>query len=239
MKEVKKPISPTELYGVQRSPMRSYQDADPSPPLPSKWLVILVFLLVIVLIWAYFREPKLPGVRGLKPPIQVKLKTPLRLPSPTKGFTITATHRYTLKALVLSARRYRFDAPAKISPLDLAVGWGIIAMNPYVNKIKWSQYGRFGHFRYGSDIPFSNHQIGIHFANTHIIPQAENPELRKALFRIKRGQLVELKGYLVYVKFPKSNRPWASSTIRTDTGGGACEIMYVTDVETLPIPSSN
>jgi len=42
---------------------------------------------------------------------------------------------------------------------------------------------------------------------------------------------IKLIGYLVKVNF--DNGTWESSLTRTDTGNGACEIMYVTDVEVL------
>jgi hypothetical protein len=39
------------------------------------------------------------------------------------------------------------------------------------------------------------------------------------------NDLVELEGYLVYVK--GDNFTWNSSLTRNDTGDGACEVLYV------------
>ena len=55
------------------------------------------------------------------------------------------------------------------------------------------------------------------------------------LLSIKKGEYVELEGYLVtaYTTDSDSNIYWMSSDTRTDTGDGACEVIYVTDVKWL------
>ena len=54
--------------------------------------------------------------------------------------------------------------------------------------------------------------------------------------RIMPGDHIKIKGYLVNVTASNSKNDviwWNSSTIRSDTGDGACELIYVTDLEFL------
>lgn len=64
-------------------------------------------------------------------------------------------------------------------------------------------------------------------ANMHLIPGNPNIDLR--LRRLKPGHLVQIKGFLVNVTGPNGFL-WRTSTLRTDTGNGACEIVWVTDL---------
>ena len=50
------------------------------------------------------------------------------------------------------------------------------------------------------------------------------------LKNIRQGDIVTLKGYLVRVE-AKDGWRWKSSLTREDTGGGACELIFVEDLE--------
>ena len=60
--------------------------------------------------------------------------------------------------------------------------------------------------------------------------------LRAAIKTIKKGDHIRIKGYLVNVDAVNRDMKtftWHSSTSREDGGGGACEIIYVKDIEWL------
>ena len=61
---------------------------------------------------------------------------------------------------------------------------------------------------------------------------AVNDELAAQLRDIKRGDLVDISGYLIEIKFP-DNGIWRSSLTRTDTGNGGCELVWVIGVKKL------
>ena len=63
----------------------------------------------------------------------------------------------------------------------------------------------------------------------HLINKDRN--IQNKIRSIGEDKYVRLKGYLVNVNF--KDGPWKTSLSRTDTGNGACEIMYVTSVEIL------
>jgi hypothetical protein len=136
--------------------------------------------------------------------------------------------KYEITAKVQSKQRYVGDWSAKISPFDFALAWGELVDRKLDKFIKYSQTSRFYMYRYKPGTPLSQKYISEHSANTHIIPATKN--IRKALFKVRKKQIVKMEGYLVRINgtYKKGTVSWNSSTIRTDTGNGACEVMYVT-----------
>jgi hypothetical protein len=53
--------------------------------------------------------------------------------------------------------------------------------------------------------------------------------VEKQLARLRAGQVVTLHGYLVDVAM--HGGVWRTSMTRTDTGAGACEIMWIEAIE--------
>lgn len=71
-----------------------------------------------------------------------------------------------------------------------------------------------------------------HLSNNHIL--SEDPVLSQRILSVKKGDQIYLKGYLVNYanqRWPSSMRN--SSVSREDTGGTACEVVYVTDFQIL------
>ena len=60
----------------------------------------------------------------------------------------------------------------------------------------------------------------------HMIPSSN--QIARALKRVRRGQVVQLSGYLVKIEAPDGWQ-WRSSLSRKDTGNGSCEVIYVKD----------
>jgi len=70
----------------------------------------------------------------------------------------------------------------------------------------------------------------MHAANTHIIPA--NDSVKHQLSKIRLGQIVHIKGQLVEAK-RFDGWHWRSSLTRGDTGVGACELMYVSELSVI------
>lgn len=64
----------------------------------------------------------------------------------------------------------------------------------------------------------------------HMIPG--NDRIAQALAGVRKGERVRIDGWLVEANARDGWR-WRSSTSRTDTGGGACEVVYVCGVTRL------
>jgi len=128
---------------------------------------------------------------------------------------------------VLGVEPYRFDAGAKLSPLDLAVGWGPMSDTAVLDHFEITQGGRFFAI-YPDESAIDLRTALLGSANMHLIPA--NPAIRKRLEKVRPGNIVRLQGYLVDVYGP-NGYTWRTSLTREDTGAGACELMYVERVE--------
>jgi len=165
------------------------------------------------------------GVLAPRPPLQEDLEEGPRWK--VGDYQLTALARYEIEARVLGTERYRFDREADLAPIDFAVGWGPMSANALLDTLDVSQYGRF--FFYETDeaplIDFS--EMAKNASNMHLIPADD--AIRSELFAVREGQVVTLRGYLVEARASDGFR-WRSSLTRTDTGGGACELMLVESV---------
>jgi hypothetical protein len=114
--------------------------------------------------------------------------------------------------------------------------WGKVAQYNDRIDFHWSQENRWYFWRFGS---FDDEALiggsGIvtaNSANTHMIPADEN--VRKLLSYIRTGDYVKMTGYLVNVTINGDHTfHWNSSTTRTDSGAGSCEVFYVTGITWL------
>jgi hypothetical protein len=148
------------------------------------------------------------------------------------AFTIQPLARYRVTAVVLSRERYWLGNSAKLSPIDLALGWGPMSMAGALNELKITQSHRWYEYRWLFDPPLSPAEIASHSANTHCMPATA--EVREQLLATKLHELVTLEGYLVEVAGDDGFR-WRSSLSRDDSGGGACELLWVTRVDHHPL----
>ena len=167
-----------------------------------------------------------PGILAPDAPEQVDLDAPYRL---QRGdVTLLTRAHFELTARVLSREDYRLDEGASLAPTDLALGWGRMSDSQVLSKISISQGGRFYHWQV-HDWPIPRREIETSSANMHIIPA--DAGVRANLERVRPGQLVHIEGFLVDASRPDGWR-WNSSLTRDDTGGGACELVYVESLST-------
>ena len=142
---------------------------------------------------------------------------------------------FSIDARVLHRKIYRYDMQAALVPVDLALGWGPMSDQRVLNQLSISQSTRFFWFEYPGPPPIPKDQIISHSTNVHIIPATTAVAARCKSLR--EGELVHLSGELVEASGP--NIPsWRSSLSRTDTGNGACELMWVKEVSILSENSS-
>jgi hypothetical protein len=131
--------------------------------------------------------------------------------------------RFAVDALVLGRERYFLDHGASLSPVDLALGWGPMSDPAVVNQVSVSQARRFYFWRV-SRYPIPRQAIISHSANMHMIPADD--DVRSDLLDVRRGDVVRIEGFLVNAVSEDGGR-WSSSLTRTDSGNGACELVWV------------
>jgi hypothetical protein len=200
-------------------------------------IVLLVFTAsVIVALYVGYSmltaaeyEPALGSIDYSKDPIQTPLPN-YALPAITRGqYTISLSLKaeYKIAGVIVSTRRYRGGIMNWLSPYDYSIVWGNVPSQ--LQYLKFKQMIRFCMFSYDYGAPIDLEYIATHFSNNHMIPATDN--IRKALKLGRKGDLVEVEGYLsfVTVKGKKGfSSTWNSSLDRIDKGNGACEIIYVT-----------
>lgn len=166
------------------------------------------------------------------PPVQTDLERVV--PIPHQGHLLYPFARFESEALILSRNPQRWpvaDAAKELAPLDLALGWGLMSTPAEIAKLKIWQWGRFYYWRVRSGERFDPRSAIPLSTNVHMIPAT--PEVRRALMRAREGDLIRLEGRLVDAHHPELGW-WRSSRTRTDTGNGACEILFVERVLIRP-----
>ena len=139
---------------------------------------------------------------------------------------------FAVEATVLGVEPYRRGPESAVSPLDLALGWGPMADPAVYAALGITQSGRWYHYRWGdAGPPLPVESIIRHSGNLHIVPAT--PAIAARLAGLRTGQRVRVSGWLVDIVTPEGYR-WSTSLSRDDTGDGACEIVYVCEVATLP-----
>lgn len=138
-------------------------------------------------------------------------------------YTLTPLADFSIEARVLAKESYTFDRGAKLSPIDLALGWGPMSDSGVLSQIRISQSNRF-YYWHVDQFPIPRQAIETHSANMHMIPADDAIEAQ--LKDVHVGQLVKIEGYLVQAN-AKDGFYWKSSLTRQDTGAGACELVFV------------
>ena len=156
--------------------------------------------------------------------------------------------------------RYSYDLRALVVSLHHSDTWWDYAhreWNDHINLmdlcVVWGESARTGAYR---RISFSNNQWQCHWstssqedwdafrenevANNHMV--TIDPRVAKALKNIRIGDQIRVKGYLVnYTTFrngaPAGTR--VSSELRTDSGDGACEVLYVESLDVIGTANRN
>ena len=192
-----------------------------------KWIFLLIAVLVGLIAlhkWRQHPHPAAAGVLVTDAPMQEDLAGGTRLQ--LGQVTLVTRARFELTARVLSREDYRFDAGASLAPVDLALGWGRMSDSAVLEKISVSQGNRF-YYWHVDEFPIPRRDIETSSANMHMIPADD--AVHRALDRVRPGQVIHLRGFLVDASRPDGWQ-WHTSMTREDTGNGACELVYVEDI---------
>lgn len=141
-----------------------------------------------------------------------------------KNVSLTPRAEFDAEVRVLSRERYWLGAFASVAPLDIAVGWGPMSDSAVLAHLDISQSGRFYFWHYDETPPIPPEAIVTHSANWHLVPA--NKSVWATLRDLRVGSVVRLQGKLVDITAPDGGYIKTSLT-REDSGGGACEVIYV------------
>jgi hypothetical protein len=205
--------------------------------------IICLWKITHVLDWHPFLTRPSPTAYNSAPisvaedPIQIDYSQPepFVLTRDGRDYQLTPVAKYTISGRIVSTRHYSagwdYGLAAELSPVDFAMAWGDLAKPEMDQYIHYDHGQRFMHYRYNPQtVPVSAQYMIEHASNTHLIPAS--PVVDRVIKTVKTNEIVVLNGYLVNMSSVQglSHFGWSTSLTRKDTGGGACELMYVTEV---------
>ena len=210
-------------------------------------LFFLLFLASLVLmVWGWVMDKRtMPTPDQLLPvlqqePIQKQVNM-AALTQTREGHTyyIQPLYTYELYGLVVSkhianssfSNRAHEQWGDFLNTMDICVLWGENALSGIYQDLEFSsgQWTCFFETKKGKEDSWRDFDLtGI--GNNHILPNSE--AMAKTLKNVRIGDQIRFKGYLA--EYGTNGRLIrGTSTTRTDTGQGACETVYVEDLEIL------
>ena len=150
-------------------------------------------------------------------------------------FTINPVFKYTVVGKVIGKDEYPLVAADALAPMDLAIANGDILSPDLFSRFTFSKTPRHYHYQYyfpAGTRQLSSSYISEHISNNHMI--FANDAVYTTAKTVMVGDFIRMTGYLTTVngKTPDGRTYFqGTSTTRTDTGEGACEVMYVESIE--------
>jgi len=195
-----------------------------------KTTLVLLVIIAGIAIYNFWPEKVLkhpPGVLIPEDPVQILVKNPVSWQK--DNYTITPLAEFKIKALVLSTNSFSIGRESDLSPIDLALGWGEMSNQSILDGMEISQSNRWYNWK-AKVLVIPANEISTHSANMHIIPA--NDQIEDKLDELYKGCVIEINGFLVSVNAPDGWH-WKSSLSRNDTGGGACELVWVNELSII------
>ena len=221
---------------------------------PSTWTlrtgnkswIFRIGMISCLALWglALFFADRLPPQSEIFPQLYLEpLQTDADLPAAFQVtrekmvYIVTPLFRYELSGLVVS--RHRSDSLMDISHRrwrdflnieDLCVVWGKNIQSGVYREMK------FWNRDFTCNCSFPDEETAArfspsHLSNNHILCADEN--MGRRIRRVRPGDQVFFKGYLVTYSQPANQFFRGTSTVRDDTGDGACETVFVTEFKVL------
>jgi hypothetical protein len=170
------------------------------------------------------------GALVYQEPLQKEIETAL-FTFEADGAILIPEALFDVTGVVLGKKRYLPWGGYHMAPWDVGIGWGAMSDPDNLSQVSFWQRNRFMHYRYGAGASVSKHTIIPNSSNIHIIPG--NDIVKAQMADVKEGNLVRMTGFLVNVV--DGETVLKTSLDRTDTGAGACEILYVQAIDLDPI----
>ena len=206
-----------------------------------KWLLATNLLLLAVALWKNDALPPPPELSPalLEEPVQVPVRqAAYTTTSHGVTYTVQPLYAYELVGLVVS----KHDAKSwwdylhrewndNLNIVDLCVVWGNNARNGSYADIHFSS-GQFTcNFSTRSDAAYAAFdQTAI--SNNHLL--TDHPDIAKKLRAVRVGDQIRFRGHLAeYAHQHGLDFRRGTSTVRTDTGNGACETVFIDSIEII------
>jgi len=122
----------------------------------------------------------------------------------------------------------RYHDETSVDTKDLCVIWGDNLRTDDYQSASYRSGAWTCYFEYDGEVQFNHNQL----SNSHIITDIDN--VRETLNHVEIGDQIHISGMLVSYQDERHPDFWrTSSTVRTDSGNGACEVIFTREVEIL------
>ncbi len=209
-----------------------------------KGLTRLSYVFILFGIIAFLRKDRLPDYTAIDPalrnqPTQVPTTKPeFQIDYKGHSYRVRPKARYELTGLIVSQNNPTgiadiYHDSKSLDTKDLCVIWGHnIRSNAFQQVKYWS--GAWTCFCQWKDpgLRFWTEEL----SNNHLITDSE--QIRQKISRVGIGDQVRIQGMLVDYKDITAQGGWRStSLVRTDIGNGACEVIFVEELQILRSPN--
>ncbi len=208
----------------------------------SRLASVLLMLLVFVFLWASFKRGELPKPSQILPALlEMPEQTPIKrkqfsFPYFDKVYVIQPIADYQIQGVVVSHNNpagfgdiYHDETSVDIRDLCMVYGNNLRSEN-YRKVSYWSESWTCNWRAKDQDVFNSFRMDGL--SNNHLL--SSDAAVRKTILKTHIGDQVRLRGMLVnYWEEGQPQFVRQTSTVRSDTGNGACEVVFVTGVEIL------
>ncbi|MCF7873831.1 MAG: hypothetical protein K9L84_03565 [Candidatus Omnitrophica bacterium] len=209
---------------------------------------LILYISIGLLVASFFFKRKLPKKDEILPqlyqsPFQEKTNlSDFKVEASGVDYVVKPLYHYVLYGLVVSLHDSRvwWDIYHKnwgdyLNVNDFCVIWGDNLKNNAYTRMKFSSGSwtcRVGVNSDTAEKDWAKFDLS-YLSNNHIL--VDDPEIKKSLKRVAKGDQIYLKGYLVtyFADNKKNNFARSSSVTRTDKGNGACEVVYLKDFKIL------
>lgn len=171
-----------------------------------------------------------------RPPIQTPTQVqPFDVQKNGNRYQITPRFDYDMVGLVVSARNFDPDigmharANDAMNVSDLCVVWQDLADQNVLSQFEFYSGPFYCRVTGKQPLEYAGFDW-TQLSNNHVL--TEQPRLGQALRNLKVGDQIRLRGMLVDYGV-EGQQIRTTSTTREDEGNGACESIYVTDLEVL------
>jgi hypothetical protein len=202
-----------------------------------KWTFVASLVLLPVACWNADALPDdVVAVRDLeREPEQIPLtEPPFEVRQGNVTYQVSPLYRYRLYGLVVSRRNHDGERMLHrrwndhLNVADVCVVWGVNASADLSEFDFWS--GQFTCFFETRDAAAWRRFRPEQMSNNHLL--SDDPLIRERIAALQVGDQIRLDGYLVSYRNDSGFRR-GTSLVRTDTGNGACETVYVTGFDVL------
>ncbi len=208
----------------------------------------IVFAVSLVLtVISHWQSTRFPSARQISPylleePYQAPVEMePFEVKVKSGTYIVYPHHEYLIKGLVVTTHDsgswtdYAHGLWGDfLNVKDICAMWGVNTQNELYKKLQYRSGDWTCYVRTRDRWAWDNFRLD-QFSNTHVL--ATDKKVIRNAKRARRGDQIYMHGYLVDYSINGAGVR-RSSTIREDTGNGACEVMFVTDFGIIRSASS-